>query len=73
MSPLNEWTERLLLLAAESGWALVAYDARSPGYVLLEDSHGTTVRIESPAGLDTPYYVEHFKARPKDPPLKVQL
>jgi hypothetical protein len=62
---VNVWSRRLIDLASANGWMVTEFSARSPGYIQLEDSNGTTVEIRSPYGLDTPYYVEQFKARPR--------
>lgn len=66
MNSGNEFLDRLLKLADDSGWFVLEYQAQSPGWIVIEDMTGTRVRIESHYGLDLPYYLEHFKARPRD-------
>jgi hypothetical protein len=60
---VNVYTERILKLANDNGWIVLEWSVKSPGYVVLQDERGTTVEIRSEYGLDTPYYVEQFKAR----------
>jgi hypothetical protein len=48
---LNAFLRDLEQAATETGWMLVAYEGRLPGYVLLMDASGTEVRITNEYGL----------------------
>lgn len=63
---VNAYTRDIMEKAEANGWLVLEWKVSSPGYVILQDARGSTVTIASEWGLDTPYYVEQFKARPKD-------
>ena len=73
MDTENEWMERVLRLADANGWRVVEFNLRRPGFVLLEDRSGTTVQIGASVGTDIPYYVEQFKARPRERPVSLDV
>ena len=71
MTGPNEYMADLLAKAEANGWFIEQYDIRNSGFVVLSDMQGRTkITIESQYGLDTPYYVEHIKARPLPEPIK---
>lgn len=61
----NDFILDLIRSASANGWTVVNFELRQPGYIVLSDHNGTEVRIDSPHGLDLPFYIEQFKARPR--------
>jgi hypothetical protein len=65
MKDPNDFITKILALADKNGWIVIEWNIQSPSWLILEDGGGTKVQIASPHGIDLPYYVEQFKARPR--------